>query len=117
MWPGTLAHLGMVVCLLSCAMDGIIKLRVISIASSGVFLIYAIITVSYRTIVEQLLALPVNGYGPFKMLRQTTMSSPSRHGPAPPSQGPGHDDEGREPTVKRVGNILRGSRRVVADFL
>ena len=68
MWPDTLAYLGIVVFLLSYAMDGIIKLRVISIASSGVFLIYGIITVSYPTMIEQVLALPVNAYGLFKML-------------------------------------------------
>jgi CRP/FNR family transcriptional regulator, cyclic AMP receptor protein len=80
MWPDTLAYLGMVVFLLSYAMDGIIKLRVISIASSGVFLIYGIITVSYPTIVEQLLALLVNGYGLFKMLRLIRQSREAAEG-------------------------------------
>jgi CRP-like cAMP-binding protein len=80
MWPDTLAYLGVVVFLLSYAMDGIIKLRVISIASSAVFLIYGIITVSYPTIVEQLLALPVNGYGLFKMLRLIRQSKEAAEG-------------------------------------
>jgi len=80
MWPDTLAYVGMVVFLLSFAMDGIIKLRVISIVSSGVFLIYGIITVSYPTIVEQLLALPLNGYGLFKMLRLIRQSREAAEG-------------------------------------
>jgi hypothetical protein len=80
MWPDTLAYIGMVVFLFSYAMDGIIKLRVISIASSGVFLVYGIITVSYPTIIEQLLVLPVNGYGLFKMLRLVRQSKEAAEG-------------------------------------
>jgi len=80
MWPDTLAYLGMVAFLLSYAMDGIIKLRVISIMSSGVFLIYGIITVSCPTIIEQLLALPVNGYGRFKMIRLIRQSREAAEG-------------------------------------
>jgi len=80
MWPDTLAYLGIVVFLLSYAMDGIIKLRVIGIASSAVFLIYGIITISYPTIVEQLLVLPVNGYGLFKMLRLIRQSREAAEG-------------------------------------
>ncbi|MGA3005812.1 MAG: hypothetical protein ABSE20_29280, partial [Acetobacteraceae bacterium] len=80
MWPDTLAYLGMVAFLLSYAMDGIIKLRVISIMSSGVFLIYGIITVSCPTIIEQLLALPVNGYGLYKMIRLIRQSREAAEG-------------------------------------
>ncbi|MGD0432451.1 MAG: cyclic nucleotide-binding domain-containing protein [Acetobacteraceae bacterium] len=80
LWPDTLAYLGMVVFLLSYAMDGIIKLRVVSIASSGVFLVYGIITVSYTTIIEQILVLPVNGYGLFKMLRLIRQSKEAAEG-------------------------------------
>ena len=51
-----------------------IALRLIGLVSSVVFLVHGVITVSYPTIVEQALILPVNAYGLFKMLRLVRQS-------------------------------------------
>ena len=80
MWPDALAYLGLTVLLLSYAMDGIIALRAIGFASSAVFLVYGIVTVSYPTIIEQALALPVNAYGLFKMIRLIRQSREAAEG-------------------------------------
>ena len=78
MWPDALAYLGLTVLLLSYAMDGIVKLRAIGFASSGIFLVYGIVTNNYPTMIEQALALPVNAYGLFRMIRMIRLIRQSR---------------------------------------
>jgi hypothetical protein len=69
MWVDVIGYAGTAVFLVSYAMNGIIKLRTIGLFASAILLTFGVLKGSYPVIVEELLLIPIDLYGLYKMIR------------------------------------------------
>jgi hypothetical protein len=79
-WVELVGYLGTGVFLVSYAQNGMIRLRVISLISSAIFIVYGSLIASRPILIEEVIFVPVNIYGLYKMLRLIRQSKEAVEG-------------------------------------
>ncbi len=80
MWIDMVGYLGAGIFLVGYAMDGMIRLRVLSLISGVVLFGYGMLISSVPIMIEEGLFIPVNAYGLYKMLRLVRQSKEAVEG-------------------------------------
>ena len=80
MWVDLVGYLGTAIFISGYAMDKVISLRIVSLISSVVLFLYGFLITSYPIMIEEVVFVPVNAWGLYKMVRLIRQSKEAVEG-------------------------------------